>query len=629
MSLSLWTRLFNWRQLRRTPTPPFIIVTAAESSSTVDKGTTRVVRVSVVRSGGTRYTGTLTPTTNSLPSGVTATFSPATLSVADGFTDMSLIVDAGAGSITDDAYTVTLSGTGINAKTINQTITVPNPLPPEAISIAPDDDTVSVVQGQTVDITYTLTREGAYMTDVPLSVIGLPSGVTASYPDGQTFQGSEQTKRVRLTADIAASTVTNDAFTVTAAGNGGSVTDATDNGTVTVTAVVSGPASPLREDDFTSYADTAAFFANVGTFAAGKTYEQIAGTSTSGNVTIDPTVTYNGHQTVRCRVWSSGGTTAPFIIFNNPTLTNAWIRTVRRWTPGYCNAINNGYTYNKSQKTSNYSLSGVQGRVLSAISNGSGSPGAVGNSGDFFYEVQHRTGNENVASAYHYSVLRSANQGGNDSMYDNGSWYEEVLHFERVATGHVRVRVWFQLDGATRTLLCTHDSKDIEYPAPAGIGNCKILDNFNALNGGAPGTGVDQSVHIGEWQVYDESLTPDPFGLGYTAGENVTVDMSIDDDTIALTAGGASVQQTITVTRGSAISDKTAVISKGDTWPTGLNVSFSATRLNTGTNTCTATFSASGAVAPGTYTEYINVLTDGKKGVGAASDYITLTFTVT
>ena len=48
-----------------------------------------------------------------------------------------------------------------------------------------------------------------------------------------------------------------------------------------------------------------------------------------------------------------------------------------------------------------------------------------------------------------------------------------------------------------------------------------------------------------------------------------------------------------------------------------------------GTNTCTATFSASGAVAPGTYTEYINVLTDGKKGVGAASDYITLTFTVT
>ena len=630
MSLSLWTRLNNWRRLRRTAEPPSFTLSAAESASTVDKGTTRVVRLNVVYAGS-RFGGTLTPSTNSLPSGVTASFSPATLTAADGFVDMSLIVDAGAGTITDDAYTVTLSGTGINGKTINQTVTVPDPLPPESISIAPDDDTVSVTQGSTVDITYTLTRVGAYTADVPLSITGLPSGVTASYPNGATYSGNDQTKIVRLTADIAASTVTDDAFTATAAGDGGSVADATDSGTVTVVAYVAPPAAtPVTGDDFSSYANTAALSANVGTQASGKLYNDTATKGLSnGAVTLDASVTLDGHATCRFRIWDAGST-APRLASNTfTTIANSWTRRVVRWSPGFSLNLNNGYTGGKAHKQTNYALAGVQGRVLGSMVNGSGSPGAVGNGGQMAYESHHRTGgSQDVTAVYLYAVLRSLVTGP-DSVFDDGLWYEEITHVERVASGHTRSRIWFHEYGATPALLCTLDNKEGDYAAPAGVNQCTFFDTFNALQIGPPATGTDQSAWLGLWDVYDEATDPDPFGLGYTGGANVSLDMSIDDDTIALTAGGAGVTQTVTLTRGSDLTSQSVVMEKGDAWPTGLSVSFAQSTVPSGTTTVAATFTASASCAPGTYTRRIAGVTTGKTGVGAASDFIPITFTIT
>lgn len=629
MSLSLWTRLFNWKKLRRTPLPSAIAVTMSEGSSTVDKGTDRVVRVTVLRTGA-RYSGTLTPSTNSLPSGVSASFSPATLSPSDGFTDMTLTADSGAGSITDDAYTVTVSGTGINAVTVNQLVTVPSPVPPQSISIAPDDDTVSIVQGQTADITYTLTRVGAYTADVPLAVTGLPSGVTASYPDGQTYSGSDQTKRVRLTVDIAASTVTNDAFTTTAAGDGGSVSDATDNGTVTVTAYVppSG-ATPARGDDFTGYADNAAFLAETGTLASGKKY-QVNGIygANNGACSLDTTVTYNGHPTIKFRWWD-GSTTTPRLYANGATIASCWTQRIFKYQPGFSLNLNNGYSGAKAQKTANYTYSGATGRSLGAITNGTNNvPGAVGNSGDIQWESQHDSGGSVADNSIYLNVTLRGVIASGSAMFDDDTWYEEIVHFEAVSTYHSRTRVWLNKVGETRTLLCTINNHDRDYAAPTGIGSQYFFDTFNASSGGAP-VGVDQACWLGEWQTYDDATDPDPFGLGYTGGVNCTLDAAIDNANVSLTAGGSSATRTVTFTRGSDLTSRAVETQTGDFWPAGLFVSYSKTSIPSAENTVTLTLTAGAACAPGTYTRNIMFRTTQRSGVGQASAYVAITFTVT
>lgn len=110
---------------------------------------------------------------------------------------------------------------------------VRGPSAAQSISIAPDDDTVSVVQGGTVQIVYTLTRVGGYSGTVTPAVTGLPSGVSGAWSDS-SLTGGDTTTTLTLTATGGATEVTNDAFTVTFSGAG--VSDAVDAGTVTVTA---------------------------------------------------------------------------------------------------------------------------------------------------------------------------------------------------------------------------------------------------------------------------------------------------------------------------------------------------------------------------------------------------------
>lgn len=120
----------------------------------------------------------------------------------------------------------------------------------EGISIEPDDSTVTIPQGGTVDIVYALTRLDDYAGTVTPYVSGLPTGVTGEWSDS-SMTGGDAATTLTLTAASDAPTVTADAFVVTFSGAG--VDDATDNGTVTVTASV----TPLWEvtRNFNSGAD--------------------------------------------------------------------------------------------------------------------------------------------------------------------------------------------------------------------------------------------------------------------------------------------------------------------------------------------------------------------------------------
>lgn len=124
------------------------------------------------------------------------------------------------------------------------------------ISIAPNDDTVSVAQGAITAIVYTLTRGGNYAGTVTPSVTGLPTGVTGGWSDS-SLTGADSTTTLTLTAAADASLVTDDAFTVTFSGSG--VTDAVDSGTVSVTSPDATAWMPNLPSGMTQYGST--FFA--------------------------------------------------------------------------------------------------------------------------------------------------------------------------------------------------------------------------------------------------------------------------------------------------------------------------------------------------------------------------------
>jgi len=124
------------------------------------------------------------------------------------------------------------------------------------ISISPNDDTVSVAQGATTAIIYTLTRGGNYAGTVTPAVTGLPTGVTGGWSDS-SLTGADSTTTLTLTAAADASIVTDDAFTVTFTGSG--VTEATDSGTVSVTSPEATEWMPNKPSGMTQYGST--FFA--------------------------------------------------------------------------------------------------------------------------------------------------------------------------------------------------------------------------------------------------------------------------------------------------------------------------------------------------------------------------------
>ncbi len=221
----------------------------------VEGGSAVDVLLNLFRSGG--YTGDVTISALSLPAGVSVSFPyGATFSGADAEKVVRFVAEEGATPIINDSATIRASGTGVDPSDKDITVTIlAGAAEPETIAIAPDDDTVSIPQGGSVVVSYTLARGGGYAGNVTLAITGLPTGVTASLLDGATWSGSATVLRAQLTAAADAPTVTNDVFTATATGSG--VTAATDNGTVTVsTAIDPDDFAPNEPVDYTLLGDT-------------------------------------------------------------------------------------------------------------------------------------------------------------------------------------------------------------------------------------------------------------------------------------------------------------------------------------------------------------------------------------
>lgn len=105
----------------------------------------------------------------------------------------------------------------------------PDPEPSISVVVAPSGRVIE--QGDTGDYTVTVTRQD-FTGTVTGDVTGLPTGVTGSWPDGDTWTGGTTARTLRLSAAGDAPVVSDDPFTVTCTGTG--VSDS-DGATVTVT----------------------------------------------------------------------------------------------------------------------------------------------------------------------------------------------------------------------------------------------------------------------------------------------------------------------------------------------------------------------------------------------------------
>ena len=237
--------------------PPTFTLSASPNAVTLIQGSQATSTIAI--NGANGFNGSVSLTASGLPSGVTAAFSP-----NPATSTSTLTLTATAKAATGNA-TITITGTsGSLTATTTISLTV---APPPSFTIAANPATLSVVQGNQVTSTITITPVNGFNSSVTLAASGLPSGVTAAF----TPNPATSTSTLTLTASTTAATGT---ATVTITGTSGSLT-----ATTTISLSVTPPAG------FTLSASPSSLTVFQGSQGA-STITISAGSGFSGSVTL-------------------------------------------------------------------------------------------------------------------------------------------------------------------------------------------------------------------------------------------------------------------------------------------------------------------------------------------------------
>jgi pro-kumamolisin-like protein len=191
------------------PQPDFTI-SASPASLTITQGDSGFSTISITPQNG--FSGSVSFAASGLPSGVAASFNPASAT-----TSSTLKLTASSTAATGTAN-VTITGTsGSLTRQAQLTITV-NPAAGFTLSASPSS--LTVVQGSQGSSTITVNPLSGFSGTVALSASGLPSGVTASFNPASTTGTSTLT----FTAGATAAT---GSVIVTITGTSGSLTTST------------------------------------------------------------------------------------------------------------------------------------------------------------------------------------------------------------------------------------------------------------------------------------------------------------------------------------------------------------------------------------------------------------------
>jgi endoglucanase len=266
-----------------TPPQPDFAVSANPTSVNVTRGLTANSAITITRTGG--FTGSVALSASGLPTGVTASFSPASTTGTS-----STVTFTASATATLGPATVTITGTSggqTRPTTINLTV-VQQPTPD--FSLVANPTSLTIDRGASGMSTITITRTGGFTGSVALSASGLPAGVTASFnPASTTGNASALTL-------AASNTATTGQATVTITGVSGGLTHS-----IPISLTVNAPPTP----DFTLSASPASLTINQGA----------SGTST---ITITRTGGFTAGVTLSASAGLPAGVTASF---NPPSAT--------------------------------------------------------------------------------------------------------------------------------------------------------------------------------------------------------------------------------------------------------------------------------------------------------------------
>ena len=167
----------------QTPFPDFSLSTSP-SSQTVAPGASTSYSVTVTPSGG--FTGTVTFSASGLPTGASASFSPASVTTSGTST---MTVTTG-GSTPTGTFPLTITGaSGSLVHTTTVTLVVANPSADFSLSATPASRTIR--RNQSTTYTVSVTPTGGFNGTVTFSVSGLPGSATAGFnPTSLNTSGS-------------------------------------------------------------------------------------------------------------------------------------------------------------------------------------------------------------------------------------------------------------------------------------------------------------------------------------------------------------------------------------------------------------------------------------------------------
>jgi hypothetical protein len=180
------TRIANFKfpNCGTPPTPDFSI-SASPNSVSVVQGSSGTSTVTVTALNG--FTGTVSLSASGLPSGVTASFNPASTTGGN-----STLTFTASSTATVGTSTITITGTSgalTHTTTISLTVTSNAPKPDFTISVSPTS--LSVARSSSGSYTVTITGNNGFAGTVSLSVSGVPGRVTATFnPTTITGSGS-------------------------------------------------------------------------------------------------------------------------------------------------------------------------------------------------------------------------------------------------------------------------------------------------------------------------------------------------------------------------------------------------------------------------------------------------------
>jgi hypothetical protein len=256
--------------------------------------------------------------------------------------------------------------------------------------------------------------------------------------------------------------------------------------------------TPIVNDNFTNYSDTADFFSKaVG--GAGKLYRP-GRDQTPTYMYIDNTTLYNNHHTLRYHMPGNESAVAQNAVYFAPR-SNMWVRTVVRYGPNWT-TVGTGLGSNGQPSASSYKFFGggwhnYYSRISMEYSNGASIGIEIG--------ATNKTSGAWVMP-WNWTTLQGFDAA---AAWNNGVWYQYIFYLENTSATSMQYRVWIAPVDQTPQLKATVTSHvPPGTPVPL-ITSINLGMNYNQLR--LPGQ--DIFLNYGEWEVVNPDVYADPYGL--------------------------------------------------------------------------------------------------------------------